>query len=132
MVKTLLDRSVQIRLTQLGERELPTSAAMNDMAEVLLYQREVSQAKHLLDIAVGLRHSMLGIYCIFTYCICIFYVCMYMCVYMYVYVYVCICLCIWVCINRHRHRHRRHRHRRHRRRHYYNHNPMGFHSTLST
>ena len=62
MAKTLLDRAVQIRLVQLGDKELPTSAAMNDMAEVLLYQREVTQAKQLLNIAVGLRHSMLGMF----------------------------------------------------------------------
>ena len=75
MAKTLLDRAVQIRLSQLGDKELPTSDAMNDMAEVLLYQREVTQAKQLLDIAVGVRHSTLGIYIyIYIYILCTLHV----------------------------------------------------------
>ena len=73
MAKTLLDRAVQIRLSQLGDKELPTSDAMNDMAQVLLYQREVTQAKQLLDIAVGVRHSTLGIY-IYIYILCTLHV----------------------------------------------------------
>ena len=66
MAKTLLDRAVQIRLAQLGDKELPTATAMNDMAEILLYQRQVTQAKQLLDVAVSLRHEMLGMYMMYA------------------------------------------------------------------